>query len=215
VALALGRGGRRLALIGRRARPLAETLESAGTAGLALPLDVRDAAAVGSAARRIETELGPVDGVIPAAGLARIARFEALEAAAFEEVVAVNLLGAANLFRAFLPGLRSRGRGALVPILSVAARTAFPEWSAYAASKWGLLGLVESLRLELAGSGVRVLAITPGATDSPLWDELPGAWDRRKMIPAEEVARAVTWALEAGEEVAVEEIRLRPPGGDL
>jgi len=153
--------------------------------------------------------------VVPAAGLARIARFEALDAAAFDEVVAVNLLGAANLFRAFLPGLRSRGRGALVPILSVASRSAFPEWSAYAASKWGLLGLVESLRLELAGTGVRILAITPGATDSPLWDDLPGAWDRRKMIPAEEVARAVTWALEAGEEVAVEEIRLRPPGGDL
>jgi NAD(P)-dependent dehydrogenase (short-subunit alcohol dehydrogenase family) len=97
----------------------------------------------------------------------------------------------------------------------VAARQSFPGWSAYAASKAGLLGLIEVLRLELGGSGVRVVAVTPGATATPLWDDLPGDWPRQRMLPAAEVARALVWALDAGPGAVVEEIRLRPAGGDL
>jgi NAD(P)-dependent dehydrogenase (short-subunit alcohol dehydrogenase family) len=111
--------------------------------------------------------------------------------------------------------MREAGAGTLVAILSVAARRVFPGWSAYCASKWGLLGLVETLRAELAGSGVRVLALTPGATATPLWNAIEGEWDRSRMIPPGEVARALLWALEAGERVQIEEIRLQPPGGDL
>jgi NADP-dependent 3-hydroxy acid dehydrogenase YdfG len=215
IALALARRGRRLALIGRRAEALRAVLQESGVSGLALDLDVRDAAALEAAAARVELELGPVEEVVPAAGVAAVAPFLEAPASEFEAVVATNLSGAANLARAFLPAMVRRGRGTLVALLSVASRRAFPGWSAYCASKFGLLGLVEVLREELAESGVRVVAVAPGATASPLWNGLPGEWDRARMIPASEVARAVVWALEAGPGVAVEEIRLRPPGGDL
>ena len=215
VALALAGRGRRLALIGRRAAPLAAVLEQAGVPGLVFAHDVRDAGALASAAARVERELGPVEEIVPAAGLARVAPFLDAPAEEFDAVLATNLSGAANVVRAFLPGPRARGHGAIVALLSVASRRAFPGWSAYCASKFGLLGLVETLRAELAGTGVRVIAITPGATASPLWDELPGDWDRTRMIPAADVARAVLWALDAATDVAVEEIRLRPAGGDL
>jgi NADP-dependent 3-hydroxy acid dehydrogenase YdfG len=109
----------------------------------------------------------------------------------------------------------ARRRGHLLPILSVASRKGFPSWTAYCASKWGLAGLVEALREELRGTGVRITAIVPGATDSPIWESVPGDWPRAKMIPPAAVARAVVWALDAGDRVEVEEIRLRPPGGDL
>jgi NAD(P)-dependent dehydrogenase (short-subunit alcohol dehydrogenase family) len=214
VALALGRRGHRLALLGRRREPLERTLADAGGDGRVLPADVADAAAVDDAARSA-LALGPPEVVVAAAGAAAVAPFLEQPAAEFDRVVAVNLLGTARLLRAFLPALVARGRGTLVPVLSIAARQTFAGWSAYAASKWGLLGLIETLRLELAGSGVRVVALTPGATDSPLWNDLPGAWDRSRMIPAAEVARALLWALDAGDAVAVEEIRMRPPGGDL
>jgi len=214
IALALAERGHRLALIGRRREPLERTLADAGGDGLALPADVRDASALAEAARAA-LELGPPEVVAPAAGAAVVEPFADADAARFERIVDVNLLGAARLMRLFLPAMIERRRGALVAILSVAARQAFPGWSAYAASKWGLLGLIEALRLELAGSGVRVIALTPGATDSPLWNDLPGSWDRDRMIPAVEVARALTWALDAGDGVAIEEIRMRPPGGDL
>jgi NADP-dependent 3-hydroxy acid dehydrogenase YdfG len=215
VALELARRGHRLALLGRTGAKLSATLEAAGTDGRTFEIDVRDAAAVAAAVARVERELGPVELAVPAAGVAAVERFERLAAADFDRVVEVNLLGAANLLRASLPGMLERERGTLVAILSVASRTAFPGWSAYAASKWGLLGLVESLRVDLAGSGVRVLALTPGATASPLWDGVPGEWDRSRMIPADEVARALGYALDAGASVAVEEIKLRPSGGDL
>jgi NADP-dependent 3-hydroxy acid dehydrogenase YdfG len=215
VALALGRQGRPLALVGRRTEPLAAVLEQAGTAGLALGVDVRDAHALAAAAARVEDELGPIEVALPAAGVARVAPFVELAAADFTETIATNLLGAAHLFRACLPGMLARRRGHLVPLLSVAAHKGFPAWSAYCASKWGLAGLVAALREELRGSGVRLTAIVPGATDSPIWDDLPGTWDRRRMIPAAEVARAVLWALDASEAVEVEEIRLQPPGGNL
>lgn len=214
IALALARRGHRLALIGRRRGPLERTLADAGGDGLALPADVRDASALAEAARAA-LALGPPGVVVPAAGAAAVEPFLEADATGFDRIVDVNLLGAARLLRLFLPAMVERRRGAVVPILSVAARQAFPGWSAYAASKWGLLGLVEALRLELAGSGIRVIALTPGATDSPLWNDLPGAWDRSRMIPAIEVARALAWALDASEGVAIEEIRMRPPGGDL
>jgi short-subunit dehydrogenase len=109
----------------------------------------------------------------------------------------------------------ARRRGHLLAILSVAARRGFPSWSAYCASKFGLAGLVEALREELAGTGVRISTLVPGATDTALWEGVPGTWDRTAMIPLDEVARAAAWILETGEGVAVEEVRLQPPGGNL
>jgi short-subunit dehydrogenase len=215
LALALARRGHALALLGRRAEPLRATLDEAGVRGLALPADVREAAALPALARRVEAELGAVEVVVPAAGVASASPFLATPGAEFESVVATNLLGAANLLRAFLPAMVARRRGDLVVLLSVAARTAFSGWSAYAASKAGLLGLVETLRLELATSGLRVIAVTPGATATPLWDGLEGPWDRARMMSAEEVARAAIWALDVGTGGVVEEVRLRPSGGDL
>ncbi len=215
VALALARRGHRLALIGRRRAPLDEVLALAGGAGEAFDLDVRDQEALDSAAAAITRNLGAVDVVVPAAGLSRIGRFAEQSPADFDEVISVNLGGAAQLMRCFVGGMVARRRGALIPVLSVAARQGFPGWSAYCASKWGLLGLVETLRAELAGSGVRVVAVSPGATETAIWDNLPGSWDRTRMLAAADVARAVIWSLDVGGRMAVEEIRMRPPGGDL
>jgi 3-oxoacyl-[acyl-carrier protein] reductase len=215
VAAALARRGHALALVGRRATALEAVLAETGAHGLSLALDVRDAEAVEAAVRRVEAELGPIEVVLPAAGVARVAPFLEQTAAAFGESIATNLLGAANLFRSCLPGLVGRRRGHLLPILSVASRQGFPSWSAYCASKWGLAGLVAALREELKGSGVRLTSIVPGATDSSIWEGLPGDWDRSRMIPVAEISRAVVWALESGAGVEVEEIRLQPPGGNL
>jgi len=214
-ALALAAAGRPVALLGRRRGPLEEALAAAGGKGLVLEVDVREAAAVAAASERAEAELGPISVALPAAGIARVARFAELAPEELADSIATNLLGAAHLFHACLPGMTARRRGHLVPILSVAADKGFAGWSGYGASKAGLAGLIAALREELRGSGVRITSIVPGATDSPLWESVPGEWPREKMIPADEVARAIVWAVEAGAGVEVEEIRLRPPGGDL
>jgi NAD(P)-dependent dehydrogenase (short-subunit alcohol dehydrogenase family) len=217
IALELGRRGFALALLGRRPAPLEATLAAAGASaeGLALPCDVRDAAAVATAAAAVEARWGAADLVVPAAGAAHIRPFEELSAEGFATTVETNLTGAFLLLRALLPAMRRRGRGWIFAILSVAARRAFPGWAAYCASKWGLAGLLAALREELAGSGVRLTSIYPGATDTPIWEAVPGEWDRAVMMSPAEVARALGCALDADPRALVEEIHLGPARGAL
>lgn len=215
IALELARRGHDLALLGRREEPLRQTLEDSGADGLALSCDVSDASSVRGAADQIHVRWSAAEIVVPAAGVAHIAPLTDLTPESFAETVSVNLTGTALLLQALLPAMRERGRGWIFPILSVAARRAFPGWSAYCASKWGLAGLVAALREELAGSGIRITALYPGATDTPIWDSAPGKWDRSKMVPAREVARAVGFALDADPSTLMEEIHLGPAGGAL
>jgi NAD(P)-dependent dehydrogenase (short-subunit alcohol dehydrogenase family) len=215
IALELARRGHDLALLGRREEPLRETLQMAGTDGLVFSCDVRDAAALERAAAEIHRRWEAADVLVPAAGVAHIAPLVDLSPEAFAETIDVNLTGTALLIRAFLPAMKRRGRGWIVPILSVAARRGFPGWSAYCASKWGLAGLVAALREELSGSGVRITALYPGATDTPIWDSAPGDWNRAAMIPPREVARALAYALDSDPSTLVEEVHLGPAGGAL
>ena len=217
IALTLARRGHPLALLGRRKALLQQTLSEAagGGDGLALACDVRDAGSVAAAARDIEQRWGAASLVVPAAGLAVIAPFEETAPERFRDILDTNLTGTCLLLHALLPGIKRRGGGWIFPILSTAAQRGFPGWSAYCASKWGLAGLVAALREELRGSGVRLTALYPGATDSPLWDELPGTWNRALMVPPREVARAVANALETDPSTLIEEIHLGPVGGAL
>jgi NAD(P)-dependent dehydrogenase (short-subunit alcohol dehydrogenase family) len=215
VALELARRGWELALLGRRAGPLEATLTTAGGRGEVFVCDVRDAGAVGLAAGAVEARWGAADVVVPAAGVSTIRTLEDTAPEEFAAVLDTNLTGAFLLLRSLLPAMKRRGRGWIVPLLSVAARRGFPGWSAYCASKWGLAGLVAALRDELVGSGIRITAVYPGATDTPIWEGMPGTWERGLMVPAAEVARAIGYALAADPRALVEEIHLGPAGGAL
>ena len=219
IALELARHGYALALLGRREAPLESTLELAGPAaranGMLLPCDVRDAVALERCAEEIRARWGAADLVVPAAGVVSIAPVEQTSPDDFSAIVDTNLTGVFLLIRALLPAMKARGRGWLVPILSVAAERGFPGWSAYCASKWGLAGLVAALREELRGTGVRITALYPGATDTPIWDHLPGEWNRASMVPPREVARALGYVLDTDPAALVEEIHLGPAGGAL
>ena len=217
IALELARRGYDLALLGRRQEPLAETLELAGRPdrGLILPCDVRDAVALERCAEEIRARWEAADLVVPAAGVTAIAPVEEISPDDFADIVDTNLTGVFLLIRALLPAMKRRGRGWIIPLLSVAARRGFPGWSAYCASKWGLAGLVAVLREELQGSGVRISALYPGATDTPIWDRLPGEWNRAAMVSPREVARALGYILDADPSTLVEEVHLGPAGGAL
>jgi 3-oxoacyl-[acyl-carrier protein] reductase len=219
IALELARRGYGLALLGRRQPPLEETLDLAGPgareAGAVFPCDVRDADALERCAEEVLARWGAPDVVVPAAGVVSIAPLEQTTPDDFAATLATNLTGVFLLIRAVLPAMKARGQGWIVPILSVAARRGFPGWSAYCASKWGLRGLVAALREELQGTGVRITALYPGATDTPIWENLPGDWNRAAMVPPREVARALAYALDADPSTLVEEILLGPAGGAL
>ncbi|HKI04164.1 MAG TPA: SDR family oxidoreductase [Thermoanaerobaculia bacterium] len=219
IALELARHGYALALLGRRQAPLEETLELAGPAarenGMLLPCDVRDAVALERCAEEIRSRWGGADLVVPAAGVVSIAPVEETSPDDFEAILDTNLTGVFLLIRALLPAMKARGRGWIIPLLSAAAKRGFPGWSAYCASKWGLAGLVAALREELKGTGVRITALYPGATDTPIWDHLPGEWNRASMVPPREVARALSYILGTDPAALVEEVHLGPAGGAL
>lgn len=219
IALELARRGYALALLGRRQAPLEETLALAGPAarenGIILPCDVRDGLALERGAEEIRARWGAAEVVVPAAGVAGIASVEETSPDDFDAIIETNLTGAFLLIRALLPAMKARGRGWIILLLSVAARRGFSGWSAYCASKWGLRGLVAALREELQGSGVRITALYPGASDTPLWDRLPGEWNRAAMVPPREVARALSYVLDADPSTLVEEVHLGPAGGAL
>ncbi len=215
IALALSRRGHPLLLLGRRLETLSETRSAAAGEALALACDVREPGQVAGVAALVAERWGAAEVVVPAAGVAAVASLEDTTPETFRRILDTNLLGVFLLFRALLPDMRRLGRGWLVPLLSMAATRGFPGWSAYGASKWGLRGLVAALREELRDSGVRVTAIYPGAADTSLWADLPGDWDRSRMIPPREVARAVLHALDADPLATVEEIHLAPAGGAL
>jgi 3-oxoacyl-[acyl-carrier protein] reductase len=219
IALELARRGYALALLGRRQAPLEETLELAGSAvrerSILLPCDVRDAVALERCAEEIHARWGAADLVVPAAGVTVIEPLAETTPDDFSAVLETNLTGVFYLLRALLPAMKKRGRGWIFPILSVAARRGFPGWSAYCASKWGLAGLVASLKEELQGTGVRITCLYPGATDTPIWEHLPGDWNRAAMVPPREVARAFAYVLDSDPSTLIEEVHFGPAGGAL
>lgn len=216
IALGLCEAGYRLALLGRDRAALDRTLTRVGAAARGWSCDLADAEAVERAVAQIVAELGCPNVVVAAAGTASVARLEQTSPQRFAEIVASNLAGPFHLVRALLPALRQLPAGAhLFPILSLAATRGLAGWSAYSASKWGLRGLVAALREELRGSALRLTEIYPGATATELWAELPGDWDAARMMPAEDVASAVLWALSRSPRTVVEQIHLGPLEGPL
>jgi NAD(P)-dependent dehydrogenase (short-subunit alcohol dehydrogenase family) len=112
--------------------------------------------------------LPPCDVLVHAAGAAESAPFLKTDAALWGRMLSANLLGAAAVMRAVLPGMLEAGHGRIVAIASTASLKGYPYVTAYAAAKHGLLGLVRSLALEVAGRGVTANAVCPGFTETEI-----------------------------------------------
>jgi NAD(P)-dependent dehydrogenase (short-subunit alcohol dehydrogenase family) len=200
VALEAADRGDHLALLARGRESLevaAEQCRRRGAASVTVwPADVADDDAVRTAFAGIDATLGPVDLVVHAAGVVAYGRFEAVPVEVFDRVVRTNLLGAANVARAVLPGLRDRDAGALVLVGSLLGFIAPPYMSAYATSKWGLRGLARILEVENRDRpGVHISHLSPGGIDTPIYRQAGNylGWVGRPPPPVaspEQVARA-------------------------
>jgi 3-oxoacyl-[acyl-carrier protein] reductase len=103
----------------------------------------------------------------------------------------------------------------IVNILSVAATQGFPNWSSYCAGKFALDGFSKCLREEMRGKGVRIINVYPKATDTGLWNDVPGKWPAQKMMKPEEVAEAVYFAVNRPSTTLIEDIYLGNVAGNL
>jgi NAD(P)-dependent dehydrogenase (short-subunit alcohol dehydrogenase family) len=185
-------------------------------AGAKLSLAARNAPRLEAAGRELSMAGREIlNALVNAAGVFETAPVTEQDEAGCDRQIAANLKTVFLTSRAVAPHFIRQGRGHILNVLSVAARQVFPENAAYCASKWGALGLTKVLAEELRPHGVRVTALLPGATDTPLWDRVPGAPDRARMLRPEDVAQAIFRALAAPPTAHLEEIVLVPPGGAL
>jgi NAD(P)-dependent dehydrogenase (short-subunit alcohol dehydrogenase family) len=165
-------------------------------------VDVSDAVAVRDAVAQIRDRLGPISAVVTSAGYYEMAPISDISADAWRRMLRVHLGGLVNVARATLPDLIDTG-GALVAVASELAVGGGDGDAHYAAAKGGILGFVRSLAAEVAGRGVRVNAVAPGPTDTPLlaadspWraDEYLATLPLRRLASPREVARCVEYLL--------------------
>jgi NAD(P)-dependent dehydrogenase (short-subunit alcohol dehydrogenase family) len=133
-----------------------------------LMLDVLDPDAIAAAAERVAAEPGGLDGLVDNAGAAVAGPLEALPIEDFRRQVELNLTAQLAVTQAMLPAIRT-ARGRVVLISSMGGRVALPMTGAYHAAKFGLEGLGDSLRQELAPWGIKVVLVEPGSIDTPIW----------------------------------------------
>lgn len=170
LALALAGRGMHLALGARGKDELEATAaecRALGVNALAIPMDVAEPADCRAFVERAVAELGGVDLVVNNAGIGMWARFEDVtDLSVYERLMRVNYLGAVHVTHAALPHVMAR-KGLLVAVSSLVGKTGVPTRSGYAASKHAMQGFFDTIRIELAGSGVDVLIVSPGfvATD--------------------------------------------------
>ncbi len=182
--------------------------------------DVSDPAAVHAVIRGIQDDLGDVDAVVSAAGHYDITPVSDISAHALHRMLRVHLGGLRNTVRAVLPSMLARGSGAIVAVTSELAIGGGDGDAHYAAAKGAIIGLVRCLAAEVAGHGVRVNAVAPGPTDTPLlaadspWrapDYLATLPNRRLTRP-DEIARIVSFLLDPDAAYCTGEV-ISPNGG--
>lgn len=177
--------------------------------------DVTDPDQVAALAHQTRTVFGVPSIVIGSAGAFMLAPLERTEPTDFTDQVAANLAGPFLVARTFLPMMKNAGGGRFISLGSVADHRAFPENAAYAASKFGLRGLHEVLRVEYRGTRVLCTLVSPGPTDTNAWDFMDpdrreGFTPRSRMLRPEDVAEAVVWVATRPAHVDVDWLRLGP-----
>jgi NAD(P)-dependent dehydrogenase (short-subunit alcohol dehydrogenase family) len=206
IGLALARHylkrGATVAALARRGELLEQLVQQYPGRVHAVALDVRDAAALREAARNIVAGHGAPDIVIANAGVSHGTLTENVaDEHVFRDIMDINVLGMVKTFQPFLMTMRKAGAGTLVGIASVAGFRGLPGSGAYSASKAAAIAYLESLRVELRGSGVKVVTICPGYIRTPMTAR--NGFRMPFLIEAEEAARRMARAIERERSLAV------------
>lgn len=188
----LVRDGYRIAATDLDPAAAAETLEKAGgaTEGLAVKMDVRDAAAIDEVVSRVEGDLGPIELLCNNAGVSSMNRFWELTEAEWDLNMDVNTKGVWLVTRRVVPAMIERKRGRIVVTASMAAKIGAGLLAHYSASKFGVLGLVQAMSRELAPFGITCNAVCPGFVSTGMQDrEVKWEAELRGINDPEDVRR--------------------------
>ena len=196
LALRLAADGDDVALAARRTDLLADLaarIEDGGRRAVALACDVTDRGSVEAAVAACEAELGPIDRLVVNAGIGSPTPGTDFVPRHVAKTLEVNLLGAVTTIGAVLPGMIERGRGHVIGISSMAGFRGLPTAAAYCASKAGLTTLLQSLRMDLHGSGVAVTTVCPGFVRTPMTDR--NRFAMPFLVEVDDAARTIARAI--------------------
>ena len=194
LARELARRGARVAISARRVERLDQLADEG--AMLPVPVDVTDLASMMQAAARVESELGALDLAILNAGIWEQVNVAAWDSELFRRHYDTNLMGLVHGVEAVLPGMRRRRAGTIAGMASVAGYRGIPRSEAYGATKAAEINMLESMRIDLGRTGIRVVTVCPGFVRSELTDA--NSFPMPFLIEAEEAARRIADGLEKG-----------------
>jgi 3-oxoacyl-[acyl-carrier protein] reductase len=184
IALAFGREGALVAVnyhrSQARAAAVVAAIEAGGSKALAIPADVADDAAVAAMVERATAALGPIDVLVNNAGILNGAPLDAMTAAVWDEMIAINLRSVFLCTRAVLPAMLARGRGKIINVTSQLGQKGMPNHTHYAAAKAGVIGFTRALAREVGPRGIHVNAISPGPIETELIGPITDEFRREK-----------------------------------
>nr|WP_026072817.1 SDR family oxidoreductase [Nodosilinea nodulosa] len=220
IALALAKAGYDVALISRSLdslQPVQEELTACGVAAKAYAVDLAQMEGLQSRLADLLADFGPLSVVVNNAGMGYTGALATMPLADWQRVMDLNLTSIFQCIQAVLPILRAGGGGTIVNIGSIAAKSAFPDWGAYTVSKAALVALSRVLAVEERPHGIRVVTVSPGAVNTPIWDTdtVHADFDRSSMLTPEMVAQAVLQTILLPPEAVIEDLTLMPAGGAL
>ncbi len=215
-AVEFGRVGARMILTDRSlegADDVVSRVRSVGGEAICISADIRDPSSHDQVVGQAVEKWGRIDFLLANAGVADQSRVATGDPERWRTVVETNLLGTIYSTHAVLPAMLEQGSGHVLIMSSVSGRESYVGEPVYIASKWGLVGFAHSLRLELVEAGIRVTLIEPGLVNTPLTYNNPKIrplLEEIEPLTPEDVARAVVFAFQQPQRVAITEVVVRP-----
>ena len=207
----LASSGANLFLAGRNAEKLAEVADSINVPNTQyFALDIADAAQVQQLKEKFFTVFTSIDILVNAAGIGIIKTMDTLSEEEFMKTIHANLYAPFLLVKAFLPAMKEVKKGLIINIPGVLGKVPMAGAAAYSASKYGLVGMMQSIREELKRTDIRITNLFLGGVDSAFWDTIDLRVQRDKMIQAEEAAKAIWFLCQQPLSAVVSEMVLQP-----
>ena len=175
-----------------------------------MALDITSAEAVSELKEKYFQQFSTIDILVNAAGIGIIKPMDLLDEADFVKSLQVNLIAPFLLLKAFLPAMKELKKGLIINIPGVLGKVPMAGAAAYSASKYGLVGMMQSVREELKRTDIRITNLFLGGVDSSFWDNIDLRVQRDKMIHTEEAAKAIWFLCQQPASGVVSEMVLQP-----
>lgn len=219
-ALAFAEAGMDLVLVGRSQPKLddvAQAVRQHSVEAKAYSFDLSQVQQVKAFIEKVIDDCGSVDVLVNNAGMGYTNTLANTPLEDWNHVLTLNLTSVFQCIQGVLPDMRHRQQGTIINVASIAGHQFFPEWGAYSVSKAGLIALSKTLAAEERSNGIRIITISPGAVNTPIWDTetVHADFNRTSMLTPDVVANSIVHAAMMPAHAVVDEMLVMPSAGAL